>query len=87
MSETPHLTLFKKYQDFTDYFPIMLIALIFAAEHEMETHARNISLQILATIVCALAFFSIIYTCGIKWIALLVAFILWFGFIAIKKKW
>lgn len=71
-----------------DYFPIVLIALLFVSETKLEEHAFHISCKLAITIACLSIFFLLVlkYENG-KPIAFVVALMAWVLLITLKKRY
>lgn len=67
-----------------DYVPMVLVSLLFIAEKELSNHALNVSLQLALTIFIIIVFFTILYQCQSKKMAIIGSFILWIILVYIK---
>ncbi len=67
-----------------DYIPMVLVSLLFIAEKELSNHALNVSLQLALTIFIIIVFFTILYQCQSKKMAIIVSFIVWIFLVCIK---
>jgi hypothetical protein len=74
----------EKIRKLGDYIPMVLISLLFIAEKELSNHALNVSLQLALTIFIIIVFFTILYQCQSKKMAIIVSFIVWIFLIYIK---
>jgi len=79
---------FKKYRQYIEFFPIVLIGLLFITEAEMEKSALNMSCQLTITIVTVLMFFLIVMKFPrSKGVAFIVALVLWIVLVYVKKQY
>lgn len=80
--------IFKKYQKYFDYLPLLLITLLFVADAELETKAVNLSCQIVIMITCVSVFFIIALKFrNSKVIAFFIAVAFWLILVHIKNKY
>lgn len=80
--------LFSKFKKYTDYLPLILVALFFISENEVEKHALNTSCQISMTIITVAIFYiMVIRYKNTKLVALLATGLIWACMVYIKKKY
>jgi hypothetical protein len=82
----------KACKKYIDYIPFTIITLIFLSEIEIHNHAIDISYQLCTNIICISIFYFILYNCSFKhfkhsqYLAFMIASILWFTLLYIKKN-
>ena len=82
------MSYFQKYKNYLDYFPIVLITILFIAETEIEKHALHTSCQIAITIVTLIVFYILVIRYeNTRLFSVIVAGIIWAILIYIKKKY
>lgn len=80
--------MFLKIRKVFDYVPMLLLAFLFAAEHEMELHAIGTACQLVISIIVIIIFF--VFALNVKngkVIGLIVAVPIWAILIYLKKKY
>lgn len=78
--------MYKYYQQYADYIPLMLLALVFSADHEIGGHLKSMGVNIIVMILILLwLLYGHCYTSLCRRDLVLVALVLWIILIHVKK--
>jgi hypothetical protein len=73
---------------YIEYIPVILLAMLFVADSDLDNHAIRLSWQLLITVTMVILFFVLIWQ-GIctKTVAILVVSIIWIILVYMKRTW
>lgn len=78
----------KKYLDLLTLIPIGLVTMIFIADRELGSHAKNACIGLLAYLfIFALVYFMLLHLKVNKWVAIAISLILWVILTVLRKKY